>query len=117
MRYFDLYHGAELKSESNPEGKVVLSFDIEAHGYGALLATKAAPDAGILALIAKMKEMTAKPLASYSHEWTVLQQQIVPITATKPPSAGSISTPGRYGKDSGRKLCLQGAGNRDRGIR
>jgi gamma-glutamyl hercynylcysteine S-oxide synthase len=92
MRYFDLYHGAELKSESNP-GKVVFSFDIEAHGYGALLATKAAPDAGILALIAKMKEMTAKPLASYSHGWTVLQQQIVPIAGTKPPSAASSTPP------------------------
>jgi gamma-glutamyl hercynylcysteine S-oxide synthase len=87
MRYFDLYHGTELKPERNPEGKVVLSFDIEAHGYEALLATKAAPDAGIQTLIAKMKGMTVKPLASYSHEWTVLPQQIVLMTGTNPPGA------------------------------
>ena len=35
-----------------------------------------------------MKSITAKPLASYSHEWKVLPQQIVPIAATKAP-AGS----------------------------
>jgi len=87
MRYFDLYHGTELKPKRNPEGKVVLSFAIEAHGYAALLAAKTAPDTAIQALMSKMKEMTAKPLASYSHEWTVLPQQIVPIAGTKSPSA------------------------------
>ena len=33
--------------------------------------------------MAKMKAMTATPLASYSHEWKLLPQQIVPIAATK----------------------------------
>jgi iron(II)-dependent oxidoreductase len=92
MRYFDLYHGTELKPERNPEGKTVLSFDLEAHGYGALLATKTAPNAGIQALISKMKEMTAKPLASFSHEWTVLPQQIVPMAGTKLPAAPSSAS-------------------------
>jgi formylglycine-generating enzyme required for sulfatase activity len=87
MRYFDLYHGVELKPEQNVDGKVVLSFDLEAHGYGALLATKAPPSQGIQSLLSKLKEMTATPLASYSHEWKVLPQQIVTIAATKPPSA------------------------------
>ena len=36
--------------------------------------------------MSKMKAMTAKPLDSYSHEWVVTQQKIVPIAATKPPS-------------------------------
>ena len=96
MRYFDLYHGAELKPERTSGGKVMLSFAIEAHGYGALLATKTAPEAGIQALMSSMKEMSAKPLASYSHEWTVLPQQIVPIAATKTPSqepAGMVKIP------------------------
>jgi formylglycine-generating enzyme required for sulfatase activity len=91
MRYFDLYHGVELRPERNPDGKAVLSFSIEAHGYGALLATKTSPEAGVQALMSKMKELSTKPLASYSHEWTVLPQQIVPIAATKPPS---ITPPG-----------------------
>jgi iron(II)-dependent oxidoreductase len=96
MRYFDLYHGAELKPERTSGGKVMLSFAIEAHGYGALLATKTAPEAGIQALMSSMKEMSAKPLASYSHEWTVLPQQIVPIAATKTPwqePAGMVKIP------------------------
>jgi gamma-glutamyl hercynylcysteine S-oxide synthase len=99
MRYFDLYHGTELKPERNPEDKVVLSFDIEAHSYGALLATKTAPDARLRALMSKMREMTAKTLSSYSNEWTMLPQQIVPMAGTKPPAsasppAGMVRIPG-----------------------
>jgi formylglycine-generating enzyme required for sulfatase activity len=96
MRYFDLYHGTELKPEHNALGKTVLSFTVEAHGYGALLAARTAPNAGIQTLMSKMKEMSAKPLASYSHEWKVLPQQIVPIAATKPPTsspAGMMKIP------------------------
>ena len=55
MRYFDLYHGTELTPERNSDGKIVLSFSIEAHGYGALLAENAAPEAGIQKLMSKMK--------------------------------------------------------------
>jgi hypothetical protein len=40
--------------------------------------------------MSKMKELTAKPLASYSHEWKVLPQQIVPIASTK---SDSVSAP------------------------
>src|ERR1019366_5537746 len=36
-RYFDLYHGVELKPEPEASGDV-LSFDLEARGYGAVLA-------------------------------------------------------------------------------
>ncbi|HUO26765.1 MAG TPA: formylglycine-generating enzyme family protein [Candidatus Aquilonibacter sp.] len=96
MRYFDLYHGVELKPAKTAEGNTALSFPIEAHGYGALLATPAAPDSAMEKLMAKMKELSATPLASYSHEWNVLPQQIVPIAATKPPSgspAGMVKIP------------------------
>ena len=31
----------------------------------------------------KMKQMTAKPLASYSHEWKPLPQQMVEIAKSK----------------------------------
>jgi iron(II)-dependent oxidoreductase len=86
VRYFDLYHGGELMPAKSAAGKSVLSFHIEAHGYGAILASHSAPDSGIQALMSKMKVLTAKPLASYSHQWTVLPQQIVPIASTKVPS-------------------------------
>jgi iron(II)-dependent oxidoreductase len=87
MRYFDLYHGIELRPERSPDGKIGLSFPIEAHGHGAVLATKTSPDSAIQALMETMKGMTAKPLASYSHEWKVLSQEMVPITATKASAA------------------------------
>ncbi len=88
MHYFDLYHGVELTLAKNSTGGAVLSFPIEAHGYGALLATGSAPDARMQKLMSKMKELSATPLASYAHEFKVVPQQIVPIAATKPP-AGS----------------------------
>jgi iron(II)-dependent oxidoreductase len=87
MRYFDLYHGVELTPAKNQSGRVVLSFSVEAHGYGALLASRTAPESGIQTLMTKMKDLTAKPLANYSHEWKVVPQQIVPIASTKPPAS------------------------------
>ena len=83
MRYFDLYHGVELKAET--EGPFsVLSFPIEANGYSAILATPGEPGAAIKTLMQRMATMTAKPLASWSHEPTVLPQHLVEIAATKP---------------------------------
>ncbi|MGB7549566.1 MAG: SUMF1/EgtB/PvdO family nonheme iron enzyme [Terracidiphilus sp.] len=82
MRYFDLYHGVELHPAREGD-ESVLSFTTEAHGYGAILATPDEPDAGIQALMAKMKAMTEKPLASYSHQWEPLTQQMVEIQPSK----------------------------------
>ncbi|MFZ0759334.1 MAG: formylglycine-generating enzyme family protein [Candidatus Sulfotelmatobacter sp.] len=89
VRYFDLYHGVELKPQARPGGRTVLAFSIEAKGYGAILATNTAPDQKIQALMSRMKELTATPLADYSHEWKVLPQQIVPI----PPTKAATDTP------------------------
>ena len=83
LRYFDLYHGVELKPQTRSGGITVLAFSIEAKGYGAVLATNTAVDQKAVALMSKMKELTATPLVNYSHEWKVLPQQIVPIPATK----------------------------------
>ena len=96
MRYFDLYHGVELKPEVD-DGQDVLSFAIEAHGYGAILAQPGEPDAGIRNLMAKMKQTTAQPLSSFSHEWTSLPQQLVNINVTATASSapqGMVRIPG-----------------------
>jgi iron(II)-dependent oxidoreductase len=85
-RYFDLYNGVELTPEHDGD-QAVLTFPIEAHGYGALLATQGEPSATIVQLMAKMKQMTAKPLATYSHEWKPLQEQIVEIANTESASS------------------------------
>ena len=98
-RYFDLYHGVELKPQMRA-GRLVLMFSIEARGYGAVLVTdspvNSTTDASLMALLSKMKQMTSTPLASYSHEWKFLQQQLVPIPPTAPASgtpAGMVKIP------------------------
>jgi len=83
MRYFDLYHGTELKPGIEAQS-AVLSFDIEANSYGAILATPTEPGDDLKALMQRMAAMTAKPLGSYLHQPSVLQQSIVEISPTKP---------------------------------
>jgi iron(II)-dependent oxidoreductase len=92
-RYFDLYHGVELTPKMTREGNWArLSFPIEAHGFGAVLQVVGEPDASVTQLMAKMKSLTAKPLASYSKERTVLLQHMVDMQPTKPRSASSSSS-------------------------
>jgi Uncharacterized conserved protein len=96
MRYFDIYHGVELKpiTEGNRD---VLHFAIEAHGYGAVFASSGEPDANIRNLMTKMATMTAKPLADFSHQWVAIPQKIIDIATTAPAKStpdGMISIPG-----------------------
>jgi formylglycine-generating enzyme required for sulfatase activity len=95
LRYFDLWNGEELKPSAQ-ENKVVLSFLIEAHGYGAVLAV-AAPPPGLDNFLREMNELSKKPLASYSEERRILTQQLVdiPATANKPATApeGMVKIP------------------------
>jgi formylglycine-generating enzyme required for sulfatase activity len=131
-RYFDLYHGVELKPElRNPSGgscadagvtqsvsrdnagnqvvsvhavdcgpgpvTSVLSFDLQASGYGAILAIPGEPSAAMKALMQRMATMTSTPLSSYSHEPAILHQTLVPIAATTPAATapdGMIKIPG-----------------------
>ena len=96
MRYFDLYHGEELTPERDGN-EAVLAFPIEAHGFGAILATKTAPDAKMRDLMARMKKMTATPLSSYSDQWKPLPQQLVEIARTTAAAAapeGMVKIPG-----------------------
>ena len=99
-RYFDLYHGVELKPDVSAAAGgsfATLSFDLEAHGFGAIFATQGEPDDAMKALMKRMAAMTAEPLAHYSHEWTVLPQTMVEIAPTKPaaePPEGMVKIPG-----------------------
>jgi formylglycine-generating enzyme required for sulfatase activity len=85
MHYFDLYHGLELtpKREGN---RSVLIFGLDAKDFGAILATKQPLTDPIKTMVAKMKSLTATPLARLSDKWTFLPQQMEPIAKTKPPS-------------------------------
>jgi formylglycine-generating enzyme required for sulfatase activity len=101
MRYFDLYHGVELKAETNTQTAdtqtSVLSFDMEANGYSAILATAGEPSDAIKTLMQRMTTMTAKPLAAFSHEPVILKQTLVEIAPTTPTAeapAGMVKIPG-----------------------
>jgi formylglycine-generating enzyme required for sulfatase activity len=83
MHYFDIYHGAELKPETKGS-RSVLSFDIEASGYGAILATPGEPSNAIKTLMQRMAAMTKKSLADFSHESPILKQGLVEIPPTNP---------------------------------
>jgi len=96
MRYFDLYHGVELHPDVEQQA-AVLNFDLEANGYGAILATPNEPSNAIKSLMQGMAQMTRQPLASFSHEHTIVTQTMVAIAATKPAAEapdGMIRIPG-----------------------
>ncbi len=82
-RWFDLYHGVEL-TPIIADGQATLSFPIEGHGYGAVLAVHGEPAPALAPLIATMRAMTAKPLAAYDDHWQVLRQTMTDIAPTKP---------------------------------
>ncbi|PYV20231.1 MAG: sulfatase-modifying factor protein, partial [Acidobacteria bacterium] len=81
-RYYDFWHGLELTPEVDGP-TATLSFDMEAHGYGAVLAATRLSQAE-QKLLARLRELAARPLASYSHEWRFLPQHMVEVAPTKP---------------------------------
>jgi len=94
-RYFDVYHGVELKPREYGDSQE-LSFSMEAFGYGAVLALDGDPDAELNQFLAGMKALTARPLREYSALWTPLEQKLVESVPTKPASAvppGMVTIP------------------------
>jgi formylglycine-generating enzyme required for sulfatase activity len=96
VHFYNVWQGEELKPEvSGPSA--TLSFELEAHGFGAVLATEGAPAAGdTRKLLAEMHELARTRLATLSHEWKVLPQQLVEIAPTRlanGPPAGMVRIP------------------------
>jgi gamma-glutamyl hercynylcysteine S-oxide synthase len=81
-RYYDLYHGVEIQGRRE-NSSTVLDFPIEAQGFGAVLATQSPPTPELLALMKKMRVMTAQPLARFPHEWQPLRQHIMTMISSK----------------------------------
>jgi formylglycine-generating enzyme required for sulfatase activity len=94
-RYFDVYHGAEIKAViSRDENWAHLRFPIEAHGFGAILQVLGAPDTSVMDEMEKMKSMTARPLSSYSTDRQILAQHIVEMKPTQSHVSNMIHIPG-----------------------
>ena len=92
--YYDLWHGVEIQPEREGDF-AVLSFAIEPKGFGAILES-AGDDPGIDPVLAKMHELSRRPLSDFSQAWHSLPQQMAPIAATKPAAeapAGMIEIP------------------------
>jgi formylglycine-generating enzyme required for sulfatase activity len=98
-RWFDLYHGAELTPRIEGD-RAILSFALEANGFGAVIALPGAPDAKLADFLSTMRRMTAKPLASFDGEWKPLLQTMTSVAATKAydaPPPGMVAIPaGRF---------------------
>ena len=83
--FFDLYAGlsAPLAPAPSPDGGCALPLALEASGYGAVLALAAAdaspPPPALADFLARMAQMTARPLASFDIAPTLLQQTMTPI--------------------------------------
>jgi formylglycine-generating enzyme required for sulfatase activity len=96
-RFYDLWHGVEVKPVERA-GKWTLNFEIEAHGFGAVLTTRNGAEVHQLSsLLTQMKEWSRKPLSSYSHEWHFLPQRMADIAKTATRNSqpdGMIRIPG-----------------------
>lgn len=82
-RYFDLWHGIPLTPRIDSD-KAVFDFELEARGFGALLAVDAhAQVDGLDAFLAQMRERAKTPLQSLSNAWRSIPQKLVEIESTK----------------------------------
>ena len=80
-KYYDLYHGIELTAELSGRD-AVLSFDVEAHGYGAIFATDQAAEGKVLTLMQAMRPLASRSLSSFDQAWKFVPQHIVAIERT-----------------------------------
>jgi iron(II)-dependent oxidoreductase len=70
-RYFDVWSGRELTPRTSG-GLVFLSFPMERHGFGSVLAVDRGTEMARLEFhLEKMRQMTQQPLSYYSRDWTL----------------------------------------------
>ncbi len=95
-RWFDLWNGIELEPYIQGD-HARLSFALEPHGFGAVLALDAGMDApGLDALLARMRALARVPLQVLSNTWQSLPQSLVAIEPSAPCAeapAGMVTIP------------------------
>jgi formylglycine-generating enzyme required for sulfatase activity len=82
-----VWHGEEIEPRREGDSSVI-DLELDANGYGALLETASAMESGLEKILAAMKAMSGKPLASYSDVWKALPQEIVPIEPSAKRASG-----------------------------
>ena len=101
--YYDLYAGALLPPPvPSSDGGCALSLSLEAGGFGAVLGLSArevspGPPAALTDFLARMREMTARPLATFGTAPTLLQQVMtfIPPAPQAAPPPGMVLVPGQ----------------------
>jgi formylglycine-generating enzyme required for sulfatase activity len=85
--FYDLWHGRPLAPE--PAGGLhTLHFDLEAHGFGAVLAVKGPTDDPALGTLLKdMGERSRQPLGELRNDWSFLPQRPVETPGSAPAAA------------------------------
>lgn len=82
-KYYDLWHGVELTPRVKGN-TATLSFEMEANGFGSLLAINASSANNDLErFLDEMHHLDDVRLNSFSERWSVLQQTLVKIAPTK----------------------------------
>ncbi len=89
MHYYDLWNGIELKPEKEGSS-AVLSLDLEARGFGSVLATARPLSERMARLMTEMAAVSGRRLSSFSHEWKFLPQQMINISPTKPAKSAPL---------------------------
>jgi gamma-glutamyl hercynylcysteine S-oxide synthase len=84
LHYYDLWHGEELKPTRIGD-ELTLDFDIERHGYAAILVTPQLANPKIESLMKTSRSWSRAPLHELSDIWTPLPQQILPVAKTPRP--------------------------------
>jgi formylglycine-generating enzyme required for sulfatase activity len=93
--FYDLWHGVPLTPDTRDDPHA-LAFEIEARGFGAVLAVRGPLDAATQDLLRRMRER-ARPLAEYGSEWSFLPQRVVEPESSAPAAAaptGMVTVPG-----------------------
>lgn len=85
-RYYDVWNGVELQPIKE-QGNVILRFNIEAYGYGAVAVL---PDTiagkGISVFLDKIRQQARIPLSGLSAGSKPLMQRLTPVALTKKPA-------------------------------
>ena len=82
MSYYDLWNGTTLTPQKE-NNHVYLSFPIESHGFGAILAIKSnAMNSSHTRFLQTMQHLAKRSLNSFSTDWRPIEQKIVSIEQT-----------------------------------
>lgn len=98
LRYYDLWSRRELVAQPGAS-RVALNFTLEAHGFGAVLASRRSPDDVFASTSPGPSIDWARPLRDYPARWQVLPQRIVDVAPT---AAASSAPPGMVRVGGGR---------------